>query len=277
MIGAHVSSAGGASEAPKNAHKEALECFQFFSRPPQGGKAPELTPEIVQLFKKRCKQWKFRSYIHAPYFINLASTNNRIYYGSISVLKEELARANRLGVTAMMTHIGTANGQDRVSAIQRASEALKKILDGYSGNAWFLLEISAGAGEVIGDTFEEIAQLIHTVKHPRLGVCLDTCHAFASGYDLRTPESVDAAVQKFDAIVGLELLKVLHLNDSKGEFNGRLDRHAHIGEGKIGKTGIFAILHHPKLRKFDVILETPLSGRFQDVKILKQLRNSHGA
>lgn len=274
MIGAHVSAAGGAHKTIENARAEKLECFQFFSRSPQGGKAPELTPEIVAEFQQGLTDNHFTAYIHAPYFINLASVSQRIYHGSVSVLREELERGNVLGVHSMMAHIGSSKGQERSVALTRVVDAVKKILDGYDGDTWFLLEISAGAGEIIGGRFEEVAEILQRVNHPKLGVCFDTCHAFASGYNLRTPHAVSAVVSEFDKVVGLQYLKVSHVNDSKGEIGDNKDRHEHIGKGKIGAEGIAAFINHPRLRELDMILETPAAGRAADVTMLKKLRKT---
>lgn len=273
MIGAHVSAAGGVHHAPENAYAEGVECFQFFSRPPQGGKAPELTPEIVEQFRSGVKKHAFNAYIHAPYFVNMASANNRVYFGSVAVLREELERGSLLGVKAVVAHIGSAGNGSYKAAMTLVRKALGKIFDGYAGSTQLLLEISAGAGAAIGAKFESIAELLGEKPHAKLGVCFDTCHAFASGYDLRSGAAVNATLQEFQKAVGLKYLKLCHVNDSRGELGGALDRHAHIGKGRIGTDGIAAFVNHPKLRKLDFILETPLAGRAEDVKILKALRS----
>ncbi|MBI2427019.1 MAG: deoxyribonuclease IV [Candidatus Kerfeldbacteria bacterium] len=270
-VGAHVSSAGGAQNAPVNAHAEGCEVFQFFSRPPQGGKAPVLTPEIVRNFKVGLQKYSQTAYIHAPYFINLASATPRIRYGSISVLREELERGSQLGVKAMMTHIGSARDFGEKKAMRKVIDGVQEILKGYTGTTQFCVEMSAGAGDIIGDTFEELAEILSATDR-RVGVCLDTCHAFASGYDLRTSAAVKKTLSQFDEVIGLEKLVVVHMNDSKGAFGERKDRHEHIGKGQIGEEGVRALLHHPEIRKRDVILETPFEGRVHDISVLKRLR-----
>jgi len=276
QIGAHVSIAGGVDQAPINAHSAKCACFQFFSRSPRGGKAPELTEQLVKSFKDNCRKHKIpNSYIHTPYYINLASTNNRIRYGSIKVIREELERASTLGVKYVMSHLGSANNLSRKKAIIKVIEGIKKILDGYKGTSLFLIENSAGSGNIIGDQFEEINEIIKGVTlsaRNKVGVCLDTCHAFSSGYDLRNKKAIDKTLKKFDAKIGLSKLKMIHGNDSMTEIDSHVDRHEHIGLGKIGKEGFQAILNHPKLKKLDLIIETPADGRQDDIKVLKGLR-----
>ncbi len=342
-IGAHVSAAGGVSNAPANSAAIGAEVFQFFSRSPQGGRAAELTDAEVAAFKQNMKKYKQQAaYIHAPYFINLASTNNRIYYGSISALRSELERGSRLGVTAMMTHLGSARdlageqgssplGSNNKNHILRAKGAraievekytknaaqklktkaltmviagITKILDGYTGSTRFLIEVSAGAGLVIGDTFEDVAKVLDAltrhparplrhpelhIRHPelaegsrsaaadRIGVCLDTQHIFASGYDLRTAKAVADTLKKFDRAIGLDHLVCMHVNDSKVEFDSHKDRHEHIGKGQIGLEGFRALLGNPKLQHVDCLVETPDDSktkdlRKEDIAILKSLR-----
>ncbi len=275
-IGAHVSIAGGVFNAPINAAKTGCECFQMFTRSPQGGPAPVLDPDTVSTFHANLKQHKLTAvYIHTPYYINLASSTDRISASSIRVIREELDRGSLLGARALMTHIGSASDLGRNQAMKKVVAGLKKVVSGYEGKTRFLLEISAGSGNIIGDTFEEIAALIKAVPDYPIGVCFDTCHAFASGYDLRTKKNVDDTLSKFDEVIGLEKLFVIHANDSKFGLNSRKDRHDHIGYGHIGAEGFRALLHHQKLKQVDFILETPPSENkdLDDVKMLKKLRS----
>ncbi len=275
LIGAHTSAAGGVDKAPARAAKVGCEVFQFFSRSPQGGKAPELTPTLVKKFKAECKRNKLKEwYIHSPYFINLASTNNRIRYGSISVLRQELERGSFLGAKYMMAHLGSAREVGQAQGIKMCIEGISKILDGYKGKCKFLIEISAGAGEIIGDDFKEINKIIKGVKKP-ISVCFDTCHAFASGYDIRDKKALKKTLQDFHKSIGIGKLKLIHANDSKTDLGSHRDRHEHIGKGKIGMAGFKAILHEPKLKNINIILETPKTSEKDDIsniKILKKLR-----
>ncbi len=275
-FGAHVSAAGGVFKAVINAQDMGAECFQFFSRSPQGGPAPVLTADIVKQFKDLSKKYKLEGYIHTSYFINFASEQKRIYHGSISIVRQELERASLLGVPYVMTHLGSSKDVERKIALAQTLRGLEEVLQGYKGTAMLLLENSAGAGQVIGADFAELGDLVKNLnKKYKVGVCLDTCHAFASGYDLRDKKSVDATLKQFDKHVGLKYLKLLHLNDSLTPINSHKDRHANIGQGQIGRDGIAEIINHPKLQKINAILETPDDKQRQkDLQLLKKLHRS---
>jgi deoxyribonuclease IV len=278
LIGTHISAAGGLPNAPKNSHAVNGEVFQFFSRNPRGGPAPEITKKIIAEFQANIKKFKQQEcYIHAPYYINLASSNNKIYYGSISVLREELERGSLLGVKYLMTHLGSAKDMDRRDAIDRVCEALEKILTGYTDSTEFLIEMSAGAGQIIGDTFEEIRKIIENCKlkiKNCLGICFDTAHAFESGYDLRDAQSVKKTLDDFDKIIGLKKLKLIHANDSMTDLGSHHDRHANIGEGKIGLEGFKALVNDKRLKNINLILETPDANKDTlNIQILKNFRD----
>lgn len=277
-IGCHVSIAGGLWNAPENAAKLKCETFQIFSRSPHGGPIKDIDQETIQKFEAAMKQFGFTTFvIHAPYFINLGSSNLRIYNGSLAVIRQELERGSLLGASYVMFHPGSFRDLGEKAGMKQAKEGLKKILDGYKGTTKLLIEISAGAGEIIGDTFEEVAYLMEGVKKHKGfgGVCFDTQHAFGSGYDLRTPEAVKKTFAQFDKIIGLEYLKTFHTNDSKVEFGSHRDRHEHIGYGKIGKEGFLAILAFLAAKKLDLplILETEHDMVEQDIELMKTLRN----
>ncbi|MBI5621450.1 deoxyribonuclease IV [Candidatus Falkowbacteria bacterium] len=277
-FGAHVSAAGGVFNAPVNAAKAGCECFQFFSRSPQGGPAPKLTPEIIAAFKTNCKKYKqTASYIHAPYFINFASALPRIKHGSVSIIRQELERGSALGVTAMMTHLGSAKDLGEAKGVAQTIAGLIEVLTGYTGSTELLLENSAGAGAIIGDTFDELGEILKAIKKKLptapIGICLDTCHAFASGYDWSDAKALATTLKDFDKHIGLEYLKLFHFNDSLTELNAQRDRHAHLGKGKIGATAFKLIVQHPKLKHLNAILETPTeTGRVADLKLLKTAR-----
>jgi deoxyribonuclease IV len=281
LFGTHISAAGGVNNAPKNAALAKCEVFQFFSRSPQGGQAPVLSPKITKKFKDNCKKHKqVESYIHAPYYINLASAKNNVYYGSISVLREELERGSLLGAKYLMTHLGSAKDLGKKKALKKVAEGIKEILKNYHGSTEFLIEVSAGAGEIMGDKLEEIAKIIKFVGTGRdlslqkiIGICVDTAHAFASGYDLRDKKAVKKFLDEFDQKIGLEKLKLIHANDSVYDLGSRKDRHAHLGEGKIGLAGFEAMVKEPRLKKVNLILEMPTEeGALRDIRILKKWR-----
>ncbi len=277
-IGSHVSIAGGIWNAPGNAHKVGCEVFQVFSRSPHGGPIKPITEEVVEKFQIEMKKYKLDTfYIHTPYFINLSSAKNNIYYGSISVIRQELDRGSLLGCKAIMTHLGSFGEMTDEEGLEKVAKAISKVMEGYEGSTQLLLEISAGAGRVVGDTFEEIAAILENklVSKYDIGVCFDTCHAFASGYDLRTKKDVDATMKQFDKVIGLEKLVMIHANDSLADIGNHLDRHQHIGEGKIGLGGFKALVNHKTLSKLDWILETPKDDPKDDPRNIKLLKKLH--
>lgn len=282
-IGCHVSAAGGVYNAPKNAAALECESFQIFTRPPMGGKAPELTPDIISQFKSEMEKYKLDTFVvHCPYFVNFGSKEKRIYHGSISVVSDELKRANALGAKYVMTHLGSAKDLGEANAYEQAKKGLEEVLKKYEGSTQFLLEIAAGAGSVIGSTFEQLADLMKPlIKFKTFGgICFDTQHAFSSGYDIRDKKSVEATFKQFDKIIGLKWLKMSHINDSKIDLGGRKDRHEHIGDGKIGEPGFAALLQYLNSKfiihnstPFPLILETEHDKVETDIEILKKLRN----
>ncbi|MFH0853194.1 MAG: deoxyribonuclease IV [bacterium] len=276
-LGAHVSAAGSVADAVQKAYELGCECFQFFSRSPRGGPAPKLDKQTIALFRQRSRGYDLPSVIHAPYYINFASDKLRIRQASSRVLREELERGSLLGCQAMMTHLGSTKDLGEKQALKLTAEGIIELLKGYKGTTQFLIELSAGAGAIIGDSFEEVATIIKQVEKKvpaRVGVCFDTCHAFVSGYDLRTAKDVAQTLTEFNKIIGLDRLKVIHLNDAKFELGSRRDRHEHIGLGEIGETGIQALLNYKKMAGLLAILETPSDDkRIQDLELVKKLRD----
>jgi deoxyribonuclease-4 len=275
FFGSHVSAAGGVFNAPKNSAQIGGEIFQFFSRSPQGGPAPVLTSDVIKTFQRNMKKYGQKEcYIHAPYFINLASGKNNVYYSSITVLREELERGTILRAKYMMTHLGSAKELGEKEALKKVSAGLNQILDKYQGYCQPLIEISAGSGAIIGDNFEEIAIIIQKVNYP-LGICFDTAHAFESGYDLRDEKLVKKTLTQFDKLIGLKKLKLIHANDSKTELGSRRDRHENIGRGKIGMAGFCALVQYPAFKKINFITETPDEELDREnLEILKKIRSN---
>jgi len=271
-IGCHVSIAGGIQNAPKNGYDLGCEAIQIFTRPPQGGKAPELIHELIHEFKLQTKNYKLKAvYIHTPYYINLASSNNRIRYGSSKAIRDELERGSLIGAKYIMTHLGTAKDLGQKEAIKKTVEMLKKTLEGYSGTTKLLLENSAGAGEIIGDDLKELAEIIKGVNNTSVaGICLDTQHSFASGYNWTDFEKT---LKKIDKEIGLEKIKLIHANDSQTDCGSNKDRHEHIGKGKIGMEGFKNILAFAKKNDIDMLCETEWPGVEKDIKLLKKLRD----
>src|SRR3989339_822720 len=167
--------------------------------------------------------------------VKFASASPAIRHATISIVRNNLERANLLGATTMMTHLGSSREVGKEEGLKHVVKGLNEMLEGYAGKTKFLIEISAGAGSVIGDTFEEIAWILKNIQNKNVGVCFDTQHAFASGYDLRSVGKVDEVFKKFDKLIGLEKLAVIHTNDSKTELGSHKDRHEHIGKGFLGE------------------------------------------
>lgn len=270
-IGCHISIAGGIQNAPERAHDLNCECFQMFTRSPQGGKAPILTNEVCEEFKISNLKFQIKEvFIHTPYYINFASANNRIRYGSVSVVRDELERASLLGAKYVMTHLGSAGELSEKDATEKVVEMLKKTLDGYTGSAKLLIENSAGAGKIIGATLSQISKIIKKTNHPALvGICMDTQHSFASGYDWRDFEKT---LKKIDSEIGLQNIKLIHANDSMTELASHKDRHEHIGQGKIGLEAFQKIVAFAKEKNIDMILETEHEKVKGDIELLKKLR-----
>lgn len=274
-FGAHVSIAGGIENAPLRARQLGCECFQMFTRSPRGGRPPELEDRLLEAFFLNCSEVSISDYyVHTPYFINLASGKEDLREKSVDLVREELERSSTLGVKYMMTHIGSAKGLQREVAIDNVVDSLLRILGNYVGTTQLLLENTAGQGHTIGASFEEISLILRRVAYGDLGVCMDTAHMFASGYDIRTREGVEELVESIGAAFAPETVKLVHANDSKAEFNSSKDRHEHIGEGKIGIDCFSAMIGNLFFEDLDMIVEMPPPEVAKDVELLKELRDS---
>jgi deoxyribonuclease-4 len=272
-IGCHVSIAGGVQNAPERAHDLGCEVMQIFTRAPQGGPAPALTPEIIESFKLQATKYQIlNTYVHTPHYINFASANNRIRYGSAKAVRDELERGSLLGAKYVMTHLGSAKDLGEKEATKKVIAMLAETLKDYKGSTKLLLENSAGTGMIIGDDLKELAEIIDGVKNPAIaGICLDTQHSFASGYDWRDFEK---NIGRIDKEIGIEQIKLIHANDSQTEFASNRDRHAHIGEGNIGLDAMKNIVGFAEKNGIDMILETEHDKVREDIEILKDLRMS---
>ncbi|MEK7603558.1 MAG: deoxyribonuclease IV [Patescibacteria group bacterium] len=278
-IGCHVSIAGGITNAPQRAADLGCEVFQIFTRSPQGGPAPKITPEIIKEFKSEMeKRGQNDCYIHTPYYINFASVKESTRKLSSKIVREELERGSLIGAKYVMTHLGSsaslaANGIEdtgKEDALKITAEGVANILEGYDGSTQLLLEISAGAGETIGDTFEELDFIINGDK--RLGVCLDSAHMFASGYDIVSSTGFKKVISEIERTVGMDAVKLIHSNDSKVGLGEKKDRHEHIGMGKIGKVGFENFIS--VFKNIDFIMETQHDLAEKDIAVLKSIRMS---
>lgn len=273
-IGLHVSAAGGVENAPEHAHRIGCEAFQFFSRSPRGGGRTPLKKSSVTMFRKRCRSYGFESVIHAPYYINFASSSNRISFGSVSAIREELERATELGVRYVVTHLGSRKDLGERDAVRQAIARIQHIFESKKRyTAILLLENSAGSTNVVGNTFEELAAVYAGINRKDVGICLDTAHLFASGYDVRTPDTV---IRKYKKYLPLSAIKLVHANDSKADLGAGVDRHENIGDGCIGADAFLRILSAQGFRGRDVILEIPGDEKRakKDVALLKTYRDT---
>ena len=266
IAGVHVSIAGSILNAFGRAEERECDCFQIFTKNPRSWGAKPIDEKLAEIFSNTANSsFSNLVFAHISYLPNLAGEKPEIYKRSEEALITELERCNTLSIPYLVTHLGHANdGVEKGKT--RVISAINNALTRTRGDTKLLLENTAGEKNSIGSRFEDIADVISHVSYKsRLGVCIDTCHAFAAGYDLRSDDTVTGFVKQFDNIIGLKYLHLIHLNDTKGGFGSGLDRHEHIGLGSIGYEGIRSILHHSSLRNIPCICETPVDNRRGDL------------
>jgi deoxyribonuclease-4 len=257
-FGAHVSSAGGIHTAVDRIEAIGGDCVQVFTQSPRMWRPTEHKPEAVAQFRERRREAGIGGVVcHALYLCNLAAPDDAIYEKSIATLRATIDTASAIGADAVIFHVGSHLGAGFESGVDRTVVALDQILERCDGDTWLLLENSAGTGDTIGRSVEELATLIERAgDHPRLGICLDSCHLYASGYDVTDPKFVDALVTQIDETIGLDRLRALHINDSATPLGSNRDRHANILEGELGE-GLGAFLAHPAFEELSAYLEVP--------------------
>ncbi|MDH3276799.1 MAG: deoxyribonuclease IV [Nitrosopumilus sp.] len=277
LIGCHVSISGSIDKAVNNAIERKCSAFQIFTRNPRGWKAKELIDEDIKNFKNKLKENnidRFSTCAHMPYLPNLSSPKEDGLEKSVNSLIEEVERCGKLGIPYLVTHLGSHLGTGEDAGIKRLVKGLTKAAQ-VKNDVMILLENTAGQKNSVGSDFKQLGEIFKQLKPvKKFGVCFDTCHAFVSGYDLRTEKDVKETFKTFDKYVGMENLKILHLNDAKGELGCNLDRHYHIGLGNIGKEGMIAVIKLIAKKKIPIILETPIDDirdDFENVKIAKEL------
>lgn len=257
-LGAHVSAAGGTANAPGRAAELDAAVLQLFTKQPNRWAEREIDQEEAAAFREAIQQHDIRTTAaHDSYLINLATPDPALLDRSLDSFIHELRRCEALGLDFLVSHPGNATDGDPDRGIEQNAAAIVRALDNVPGSVRVLLEGTAGSGTALGASFHELAALVQRIgdHHPdRVGVCLDSCHLWAAGYDLR---SLDAVLDRFDDVVGLQHLHFFHLNDSKTPFDSRRDRHADIGEGSIGDAGFRALMNHPALRAVPKVIETP--------------------
>jgi deoxyribonuclease-4 len=286
QIGFHVSIAGGLQNAVDNALKIGCTAFQIFTRNPRGWAEKVLVARDVQMFKLKLRHSGINSdavAVHMPYLPNLSAPNGELYKKSIDSLISELHRCFQLEIPNLVVHLGShlgsgpQNGIDQlVNSVNTATDHSKSS-DRKNGKVTFLLENSAGQKNSIGSKLEEMRSLLDKISSKNVGICMDTCHAFAAGYDLRSEKKNDDFVDKFDSVIGLEKLRLIHLNDSKNEIGAHIDRHEHIGLGKIGVKGMSAILKNRKWKGKPIIMETKedsVRNNLDNLRVALELVNS---
>jgi deoxyribonuclease-4 len=259
-LGAHMSVAGGLPRAVERAVVHRCDALQIFAKNASQWRGRELPPEEVREFRAKVKAAGIGPVVsHASYLINLASTNGALRRQSLDAMGDELDRAESLGLLGVVLHPGAYTIGSEAEGLALIAEALLELLGARRrGRTLILLEHTAGQGTALGATFEQLASIIATMNgHRRVGVCLDTCHLLASGYDLCSPEGYASTFKQFGRLIGFDRLKAFHLNDSKRPLGSRVDRHEHIGQGHLGLEPFRRIVNDRRFRDLPMLLETP--------------------
>jgi deoxyribonuclease-4 len=277
QIGLHVSILGSVANAVTNAVERECSAFQIFTGNPRGWYSKDLTDEALTNFKKNldeCSIDRFATVVHMPYLPNLSTPDIASYKKSIKAMIREVERCEKIGIPYLVTHLGSHKGSGEEDGIKRLTSALMEVAK-TTKDVTILLENTAGQKNSVGSNFTQLAEIFFSLEPAdRFGICIDTCHAFAAGYDLRNEKGVKKTFEEFDKKIGLKHIKILHLNDSKGELGSHLDRHDHIGLGQIGSTGLSKVIKLMNKNKIPMILETPIDERrdeFEDIGTAKEL------
>ena len=279
-VGVHTSIAGGLENAAHKARRIGCDTFQMFSANPRGWSALEPSPEDCVCFRDAViRDRQSPVVVHDNYLINLASADAKLRALSIAAFRREIIRAVALGADYLVTHPGSAKGTTReralgifVDSLRRAARGLR--LDGLT----VLIENTAGQGQTLGRTFEEVAEIISGAGADLpMGACIDTAHCFAAGYAVHTQAGLEQTVRQLDSTIGIRNLRLIHANDSKVPFGSRVDRHQHIGKGEIGVEAFRRIVRHPKLKRIPFICETPIDRPGDDKRNLTVMRRLAGA
>ena len=276
QIGAHVSISGSIANAITNASERGCSAFQVFTSNPRGWHAKDLTDDDITTYKNNLSQSnidRFATVAHMPYLPNLSSPEMSVYEKSIHTMIREVERCDKIGIPYLVTHLGSHKGTGEDKGIQRLVDALTEVAK-TNRDVTILLENTAGQKNSVGSDFTQLAEIFFGLKPAsRFGICIDTCHAFAAGYDLRNEKNVKDVFEKFDSEIGLKHIKIIHLNDSKGELGCHLDRHEHIGLGHIGEDGLGQVIKLANKNKIPIILETPIDERRTDFENIKKAKD----
>lgn len=267
LLGAHVSTTGGFDKAIHRGESIGCTTIQIFTKNNRQWFAKPITQEEVKAFKIAQSGSIVESVMaHSAYLINIGASDDTIKNKSLQSLKQELERCELLGIPFLILHPGSSGSMNETACLNQIASGLDQIFSEVPGNSMILLETMAGQGSNLCYQFEHIAHIINLsqFKH-RLGVCLDTCHVFAAGYDLRTEATYNQLWEKFDSIIGLEKLKAIHVNDSKKELGSRVDRHEHIAQGQLGAESFRLLFNDSRFFNIPKILETPKEALEQDL------------
>jgi deoxyribonuclease IV len=282
-LGVHVSIGGGIQNSITNATNIGCTSFQIFSRNPRQWKAKVLEQKEASLFKENLIQSSIDSravVVHMPYLPNLAAPSSEMYEKSVSTLAEEITRCNLLEIPYLVIHLGSHLGKGEKNGISQLINACQRSFQIYEekgfskNNVKLLLENSAGQKNSIGSKVEDLEQILELLGTSEYGICLDTCHLFAAGYDLSADKGIYDLLDLVDDCIGIKHLKLIHLNDSKGNLGSRLDRHYHIGMGKIGENGFKTLINDKRIKNLPLIMETPIDsirGDKENLDYIKQL------
>ncbi|MEK6590242.1 MAG: deoxyribonuclease IV [Nitrospinota bacterium] len=275
-LGAHMSIEGGVENAPLRGKKAGCQVIQIFTKNNNRWNSRQLTDKDINSFKKNSfDTGVIPSASHTAYLINLASPNTEIYKKSLEAFYDEMERAERLGLPYLIFHPGAHLGSGENTGLKKIADSINILLKKVSDfKLMLLLETTAGQGSHLGYKFEHLSEIIKMVdEKEKIGVCLDTCHIFAAGYDISNEYGYKKTFEDFNKIIGIDRLKAFHINDSKKELGSRVDRHEHIGKGKIGLTAFRLLLNDPRFKNISMILETPKGKTMrEDKKNLSVLR-----
>lgn len=275
-IGTHMSIAKGLDKATETAVKIGADAMQIFSRNPRGSNYKDYTTEEIDRFLQLRKENGMDMVLaHAPYTMNLASAKEDVYEFASAVIKEDVARMDALSIPNIVFHPGSHTGIGVQAGIKNIIEGLNQAVSGNEGIT-VLLETMSGKGTEIGSRFEELKEIREGCAHPeKIGICLDTCHVFAAGYDI--VGHLDEVLTEFDRVLGLSLLRAVHLNDSMMPFGSKKDRHAAIGAGEIGLPALLRVLEHPALKELPFYTETPFddAGHAAEIRMLREKLAEH--
>ena len=276
LIGAHISSAGGIDKAIDRAVELGADSVQVFTQSPRTWRPTNHDPASFERFRdKRTEAGIGGVVCHALYLCNLAAPDDTVYEKSVAAMRNTMEVACGIGADGVVFHVGSHLGSGFEAGLERVLPALEQVLELCSDETWLLMENSAGAGGTIGRSIEELAMIHDRLgAPPRFGICLDSCHLYASGVDVTDPAALDACLDELDSAIGRDRLRALHVNDAAAPLGSNRDRHANILEGEIGE-GLGAFIAHPAFQKLGAYMEVPGSGDGVDANELTKLRDLH--